>query len=194
MKPETGQPASHAAGRQSAAGDPGGELSANDAAHVAWLEQTLRDMPRRLLGRTQLDEPFAQLPMAQFRLVSALPMDSIGETMGRLSEKLRIKASALTQAADRAIRQGLVERLSDPDDRRIVRLRLTAGGRKWTQERQDRRRARIARVWREISPEERIEFLGAVQALERIGLRADAVMAETKQQMQSEETINGSNS
>jgi len=130
-----------------------------------------------LLGQTLLDDQFAQLPIAQFRLVKALPVDESGETMGRLSEQLRIKGSALTQAADRAIRQGLVERVSDADDRRVVRLRLTAQGRQWTQERQARRRAWLEFIWRDIDADERADFLKAVQTLDRIGLRADALAA-----------------
>ena len=153
------------------------KFSERDSESIDWIEQVLPDLAPRLLGRSLLDEQFAQLPIAQFRLVKALPLDDLGETMGRLSEKLRIKGSALTQAADRAIRQGLVERVSDPEDRRVVRLRLTSQGRKWTQERQARRRARLEIIWRGIDAVERVAFVDAVQALERLGRRADALVS-----------------
>lgn len=152
-----------------------------DDAFMTWIEQVLPETSPRLLGRTSLDEPFAQLPIAQFRLLKALPDDEIGLKMGKLCEKLMIKASALTQVADRIIRQGLAERVDDPLDRRSVRLRLTSAGRQQMHERSERRRARLERIWRSISPTEQEEFLNAVRVLERIGRKADALIASAQQ-------------
>ncbi|MGO9196944.1 MAG: MarR family winged helix-turn-helix transcriptional regulator [Acidimicrobiales bacterium] len=49
-------------------------------------------------------------------------------SMRELAKSLGVSESASTAAADRLVRQGLVERLSDPADRRIVRVALTATG------------------------------------------------------------------
>jgi DNA-binding MarR family transcriptional regulator len=49
-------------------------------------------------------------------------------SMRELAKNLGVGESAATAAADRLVKQGLVERLSDPADRRIVRLGLTPKG------------------------------------------------------------------
>ena len=162
-------------------------LAGSDLASIAWIEQILPEIARKLLGRTLLDAQFAELPVAQLRLVKALPANDIGETMSRLSVQLRVGPSALTQAADRAVVQGLVERTRDADDRRIVRLRLTALGRKWTHDRKLRRRARLEIIWRAIRREERTEFVDAVRALERFGRQAEALLSVAEHDMPEED-------
>lgn len=144
----------------------------------AWLERTLTAIMRRLMDTEDLDMPLLQLPLAQMRLAQALYGEketaaafSTGETMGRLSERLHVRQNALTQAADRLVNHGLAERLSDPADRRIVRLRLTATGEAWVRERRDRRRARYEHLWTLLAPQERAEFLQALRVLEAAGNR-----------------------
>ncbi len=156
--------------------DPSGSV-----ADVAWLERTLTAIMRRLMDTENLDMPLLQLPLAQMRLAQALYRDqetsasvTSGETMGRLSERLHVRQNALTQAADRLVNHGLAERLSDPSDRRIVRMRLTAKGEDWVRERIGRRRARYEHLWTLLDPQERIEFLNAVRVLEMAGNRLPA--------------------
>src|SRR5437879_13076169 len=70
---------------------------------LAWLEQTLGRVMLQLMDSDSLDTPLLQLPLAQLRLVQALYRaedGELGETMGRLSERLGSRRSALTQAAD----------------------------------------------------------------------------------------------
>lgn len=145
---------------------------------LAWLERTLTAIMRRLMDTENLDMPLLQLPLAQMRLAQALYRDkesshslTPGETMGRLSERLHVRQNALTQAADRLVNHGLAERLSDPTDRRIVRMRLTAKGEEWVRERRSRRRARYEHLWTLLAPQERTEFLDAVRVLEAAGNR-----------------------
>ncbi len=51
-------------------------------------------------------------------------------TMRELAKELGVGESATTALTDRLVRQGLVERGSDPKDRRIVRLELSRSGRR----------------------------------------------------------------
>ncbi|GEM_PF-959041 len=145
---------------------------------LVWMERTLTAVMRRLMDTENLDMPLLQLPLAQMRLAQALYGDTetavssrTGETMGRLSERLHVRQNALTQAADRLVNHGLAERLSDPTDRRIVRLRLTVTGEAWVRERRMRRRARYEHLWKLLDPQERAEFLQAVRVLEAAGSR-----------------------
>jgi DNA-binding MarR family transcriptional regulator len=147
---------------------------------IVWLESALPRVMRRLLDSENLDMPLFQLPLAQMRLAHALYHESekacetAGETMGHLSERLGVRHNALTQAADRLINHGLAERNGDPNDRRIVRLRLTEKGRAWVYERKARRRAHLSQLWALLTSEEREEVLQAVRTLEAAGMRLDA--------------------
>ncbi len=48
--------------------------------------------------------------------------------MKDIGEKLCIKASSATNLVDKLIGAGLIERYTNPDDRRVVRVRLTEKG------------------------------------------------------------------
>ncbi len=152
-----------------------------DGQELVWLERTLTGIMRRLMDTENLDMPLLQLPLAQMRLAQSLYRETenpgeanLGETMGRLSERLNVRQNALTQAADRLVNHGLAERLSDPSDRRIVRLRLTEKGSEWVRTRRSRRRARYEHLWELLAPQERREFLQAVRVLEEAGNRLSA--------------------
>ncbi|HLV79142.1 MAG TPA: MarR family transcriptional regulator [Chthonomonadaceae bacterium] len=145
----------------------------SDQEAFAWLEATLPRIMRRLMDSENLDMPLLQLPLAQLRLAHALyglegepEILTAGETMGRLSERLGVRQNALTQAADRLINHGLAERLSDPRDRRVVRLRLTQKGREWVEARRARRRARLSQLWSLLDPRERLAVVQAIRTLE----------------------------
>lgn len=149
-----------------------------EADALDWLEQTLPRAMRRLMDSDDLDMPLLQLPLAQMRLAQALYNETEfpgirteGETMGRLSERLGVRQNALTQAADRLINHELAERLSDINDRRIVRLRLSEKGREWVSARRARRRARLSDLWGVLNSAERREFLQSVSVLEALGNR-----------------------
>jgi DNA-binding MarR family transcriptional regulator len=156
----------------------GGYAEAEEAA-VRWLEQIVPRIMRGLMGSDNLDSPLLQLPLAQMRLAQALYSETEGghgapdggETMGSLSQRLGARHSALTQAADRLIHNGLAERTSDARDRRIVRLRLTDKGRAWIGERRERRRVRLARLWSLLATEERTAFVQAVNTIEAATVR-----------------------
>jgi DNA-binding MarR family transcriptional regulator len=151
---------------------------------LAWLEQALPRIMRRLMDSENLDTPLLQLPLAQMRLAQALCTrddNSVawpGETMGRLSGQLGVRQNALSQAADRLVNHGLAERGSDASDRRIVRLRLTERGKEWVLVRRARRHDRFVRLWQLLDRDERAEFVSAVRVLEAAGGRLSPAEAE----------------
>jgi DNA-binding MarR family transcriptional regulator len=67
------------------------------------------------------------LTIPQMRLLWALRDDN-GLPVGALAEQLGVNPSTITGHVDRLVRQGLVRREEDPDDRRIVRNYLTEPG------------------------------------------------------------------
>lgn len=67
------------------------------------------------------------LTIPQMRLLWAL-RDEDGLPVGALAEHLGVNPSTITGHVDRLVRQGLVRREEDADDRRIVRNYLTPDG------------------------------------------------------------------
>jgi DNA-binding MarR family transcriptional regulator len=164
---------------------------------VLWLERVLPRIMRRLIDSENLEMPLLQLPLAQMRLAQALYQEADtesaerpeGETMGRLSERLGVRHSALTQAADRLVNHGLAERFSDPSDRRVVRMRLTKVGRDWVEARRNRRRAHLAQLWTSLDGAERTQFLQALRVLDAVGNRLGVETAHAQTANASQEIV-----
>lgn len=138
---------------------------------VTWLVKTLASAAGKLLDSG--DHALVDLPLAQLRVVLALHAEeeeSVAAlnavSMTRLSARLKVRMNALTQAADRLMSRGLVERERDPEDRRVVRLRLTEIGRSWALDRRERRRRTLETVWNRLSVSERRSLVDSVRTLE----------------------------
>jgi DNA-binding MarR family transcriptional regulator len=85
---------------------------------------------KRLFGAgiyRELREELQSVTIHQLTALSHLKGGSV--TMRELSKDLDVSESSATAVTDRLLRQGLVERLSDPTDRRVVRLALSSAGR-----------------------------------------------------------------
>lgn len=67
------------------------------------------------------------LTMSQLRVLMILNRHP-GTTSGHLADRLGVRASTVTGIVDRLVRQDLVERQPDADDRRVVRNGLTQRG------------------------------------------------------------------
>ena len=83
----------------------------------------------RLL-RTMADAELAPLGVAAPGLGVLLRLaEQDGLTQAQLSRRQRVEAPTMCRMVDRLARDGLVERASDPLDRRATRVSLTAEGR-----------------------------------------------------------------
>ena len=70
-----------------------------------------------------------ELSMSQSAVVSYLS-EKKETTMGELSDHISVSLSAMTGVVDRLVQKGAVSRDRDESDRRVVRVRLTAAGKK----------------------------------------------------------------
>jgi DNA-binding MarR family transcriptional regulator len=68
------------------------------------------------------------LTMPQLR-VMYLARENGSATVGAIAAQMRVTAPTISGLTDRLVRQGLIERREDPDDRRLVRICLTDEGR-----------------------------------------------------------------
>jgi DNA-binding MarR family transcriptional regulator len=82
----------------------------------------------------------AEMPLAQLRICSYLQDGP--RSMSAIADELDMSTSAVTQIADRMERSGLVERVSDSEDRRLKHLYLTEHAKAVMKERRDRRTRR----------------------------------------------------
>lgn len=91
-----------------------------------------------------------------------------GARVGELAESENVTQPAMTQFVSRMQAQGLVERHPDPDDRRVVVVRLTTEGRELVGHRRADRADALAERMMLLDDEDRASLLAALPALERL--------------------------
>lgn len=88
----------------------------------------LRDGLRRFLHWSEQQAHAAGLPPARHQLLLAVRGHRGDPTIGELAAHLLLRHHSVVELVDRAQRAGLVTRVVDPGDHRVVRVRLTPGG------------------------------------------------------------------
>jgi DNA-binding MarR family transcriptional regulator len=97
-------------------------------------------------------------------------------TMRALAGELRLHSSTATGLADQLARRGLVARRRSRADRRVVRVALTAQGRRRLEQVHAQRRASLIQGFEKHSRSERAHFLKSVEKLV-LGLAENAPAA-----------------
>lgn len=77
--------------------------------------------------RSRLRERFATT-LPRFDLMSQLERYPAGLKMNELSRRMMVTGGNVTGIVDQLAKEGMVERLADPSDRRAQRVRLTRAG------------------------------------------------------------------
>ncbi len=88
--------------------------------------------------------------------------------MNELARVLGVSRPAATGLVDRLIAQGLAARRGDPEDRRVVRVNLTAKGRSVLANIWEQKRRVIAQLFGQISPADRAHYLKALEQVVRV--------------------------
>lgn len=99
------------------------------------------------------DDLEREMTLPRFDLLANLARAD-GQTLASLSRSMLVTAGNLTGLVDRAARDGLVERRSDPTDRRAWRVHLTPKGSRAFHEAERRHATKVARVFASLSPAE----------------------------------------
>jgi DNA-binding MarR family transcriptional regulator len=105
-------------------------MSLSDVEYEQLLE--FRDGLRRFLHWSETQATAAGLTPAQHQLLLAIRGHEGAKdpTIGDIAEHLQLRHHSAVGLVDRAEHAGLVQRWSDAEDQRVVRLRLTALGRR----------------------------------------------------------------
>jgi DNA-binding MarR family transcriptional regulator len=122
---------------------------------------TLRTGLRRFLRWSEQQAEEAGLTPAQHQLLLAIRghSDRRGPTVGEVADYLLLRHHSAVGLVDRADAAGLVQRARDPEDHRVVRLRLTPAGQKRLEalsalhfEELQRLALRLPSAWRGVMP------------------------------------------
>lgn len=107
-------------------------------------------------------------PISLVHLQVLMLLDGEGpQSMHGLAEALDVSQASATGIVDRMEQRGLVTRLRDEDDRRVIRVALTDSGRQLLAGIAAERRERLALVLAELTDGELEGFLRGSQALRR---------------------------
>lgn len=104
------------------------ELSDRDYEHLLEFRTGLR----RFLRWSEEQARTAGLTAAQHQLLLAVRghPGRAAATVGDVAESLLLRHHSATELVDRTVAAGWLRRVRDTDDHRVVRLELTAGGRR----------------------------------------------------------------
>ncbi|MDD5428748.1 MAG: MarR family transcriptional regulator [Candidatus Omnitrophica bacterium] len=99
-----------------------------------------------------------KVTMSQFVILEILSRD--GESrMTDLARGIGVSTAAITGMADRLVRDGYAVRVSDPGDRRIIKVDLTSKGSKLVKKMRDHRKQIVSKIFGVLSEAEREKYL-----------------------------------
>ncbi|HEY8519951.1 MAG TPA: MarR family transcriptional regulator [Gammaproteobacteria bacterium] len=119
------------------------------------------------------------LTQAQWRAIAHL-MHEEGLNQAALAERLEVKPITVARLIDRMQSAGWVERRTDPDDRRAIRLYLTPKAQPILAEMQRRAEEMMAEALRGIAPSARRELAAALKRMKQNLIDAETDAAETR--------------
>jgi DNA-binding MarR family transcriptional regulator len=92
-------------------------------------------------------------------------------TLGELADIERVASPTITKAIGLLHDKGLVQKATDPDDRRFVRVSLTTAGEALLERSRARKTAWLARRLEELTPDEVARLAAATEVLEELTAR-----------------------
>ena len=120
----------------------------------------------RTLAHDMRDVPQGLGTVPQYRILAYLHLHG-HDTMGRLAERHGVTMPTMTKIVAGLVDKGLVQRETDPRDRRVVRLRLTDSGDELFMSLRARMEARLASLMAAMDDEERAALSRGLKALQR---------------------------
>jgi DNA-binding MarR family transcriptional regulator len=125
---------------------------------VATIKQQMHDLKKSSRANPE-DRIFL------FRILAILRHSEVPPTMGELSARLEIPLSSVTRLVDGLVRAKFAERSDDPNDRRIVRLRMTSRGELFTEASTNFLRHRIQQLLEHFTADEQAQLLRLMSKL-----------------------------
>lgn len=136
--------------------------SANKAA--ARFEEQLPVIFRYFHGSKTFDFEDMNITLPQLMLLEII-LKKGSPKMTDIAGELGVTLSNVTGMIDRLTESGYVEREDDPQDRRIVRIRLTGNGKSATQKAFEQKKRCIGQVFGKLSSEDQRALLRIIEKL-----------------------------
>lgn len=89
-------------------------------------------------------------------------------TMSELAQSVHMPKQQMTKIVSRLVEPGFVERVYDPSDRRVIRIRLTEKAMRYSEQFLDQNAGDFRRFLEQIDEEDRKDFMQAMSILLRI--------------------------
>ena len=100
-----------------------------------------------------------------FRILVLLSQNAEPLTMSELSSELDVPMSTATRIVDGLVRGEMAERVSDPNDRRVVRVGMSKSGRELYEAGMAYNKQRITRLLKNFTNEEQAQLLNLMNKL-----------------------------
>lgn len=137
------------------------------AAYVEEMEYLLRQVS--LLVRQRGRQILSKFDITPPQFNALLELVNHGElTMGELCSRLYLASSTVTDLVDRMERNGLVTRVRDSGDRRVIRLRVLEAGHRLIEAVMDARKAYLSNVLQRVDHDEREGLLQALRHIHQV--------------------------
>ena len=116
------------------------------------------------------DEAYkVKLTLSQVAILDILSRGN-ESNMSDLSRSMNVTTAAMTGIVDRLVRDGYVARANDPDDRRVIKIKLTSKGDAAVKSSLENKKRMITRVFGVLPKKERDEYLKILSRI-REGLK-----------------------
>jgi DNA-binding MarR family transcriptional regulator len=136
-------------------------------------KMTIEDFADRVSeAMTVISKEFLRHHVENFHKIKiTLPQIIVLETLYRqgeinmtdLARALNVTTAAVTGLCDRLVRDGYAERIDDPADRRVVKIKLTGEGKRVAKHVLDQRKKTMIRIFGMVSQDEREKYLSILE-------------------------------
>jgi len=105
--------------------------------------------------------------MSQLKAMTAFSEDSL-LSMGELCKMAQVKMPSMTEAVDRFAKEGLLERVRDDGDRRVVKVKLTAKGKKMHKDILKKRADELTKMFGCLTLKDRMKLVDSLKEVSAI--------------------------
>jgi DNA-binding MarR family transcriptional regulator len=123
----------------------------------AQLIQRVIELQRKVnrMLRRQVPDAWMELSLTLAQLKSLFFISNEGSTnVGKLAAALSVTSANVTGIVDRLVKQGLVTRRENPEDRRMLLLQVTDKGRALITDLRERQTSRLSEILDYLGPDE----------------------------------------
>jgi DNA-binding MarR family transcriptional regulator len=105
--------------------------------------------------------------MSQLKAMTAFSEDS-PLSMGELCKMANVKMPSMTEVVDRFEQEGILERIRDMEDRRVVKVKMTAKGKKMHKEVLKKRADELTKRFGVLTTEERTSLVDSLKSVSEL--------------------------